>query len=50
MINKIKLENFKCFKYLEIELGALNLFTGLNGMGKSSIIQSLLLLYQSNKQ
>ena len=50
MINKIKLENFKCFKYLEIELGALNLFTGLNGMGKSSIIQSLLLLHQSNKQ
>jgi predicted ATPase len=50
MINKIRLQNFKCFKDLEIELGSLNLFAGLNGMGKSTVIQALLLLRQSCKQ
>jgi predicted ATPase len=50
MIERIRLSNFKCFEKLDLRLGALNLFTGLNGMGKSTIIQALLLLHQSNKQ
>lgn len=50
MIKKLLLENFKCFKHLEIELKRLNFLTGLNGMGKSTIIQALLLLRQSYKQ
>ena len=50
MINKIKLENFKCFKNIEIELSALNLLTGLNGTGKSTITQALLLMRQSYAQ
>lgn len=47
MITRIKIENFKAFKEAEINLTNLNLFTGMNGMGKSTFIQSLLLLRQS---
>ena len=47
MITKIKLKNFKVFKEGEFDLAPLTLITGINGMGKSSIIQSLLLLKQS---
>ena len=47
MITKIKIKNFKAIRDLEIELSGLNIFTGLNGMGKSTLIQSLLLIRQS---
>jgi len=47
MIRFIRMENFKCFEKQEIELGALTLLSGLNGMGKSTILQALLLLRQS---
>jgi predicted ATPase len=47
MITRIRIRNFKAFKEAEINLSSLNLFTGMNGMGKSSFIQSLLLLRQS---
>lgn len=47
MIKTIDLENFKCFKNESINFGNLTVLTGLNGMGKSSLIQSLLLLRQS---
>ncbi|MXV51977.1 DUF3696 domain-containing protein [Pedobacter sp. HMF7647] len=47
MITRVLMQNFKAFKEAEINLTALNLFTGLNGMGKSSFLQSLLLLRQS---
>lgn len=50
MINEIKLENFKCFRKADLKLKTLNLFSGLNGMGKSTIIQSLLLTRQSFQQ
>ncbi|MFZ1808175.1 MAG: DUF3696 domain-containing protein [Cyclobacteriaceae bacterium] len=46
MLRNIRIKNFKAFKEAEITLGNLNLFTGLNGMGKSSFIQVLLLLRQ----
>lgn len=49
MITKIKIENFKSLKSLEILPKSLNLFMGVNGMGKSTVIQSLLLLRQSMK-
>lgn len=48
MINKLYLDNFKCFRSLELNFGSLNVLTGINGMGKSTIIQSLLLLCQSS--
>jgi predicted ATPase len=47
MLTKITLHNFKCFKELELPLSNLNVFTGLNGMGKSTVLQSMLLLSQS---
>ena len=47
MLERIKLENFKCFESQEIPLGSISILTGLNGMGKSTVLQSLLLLRQS---
>lgn len=47
MISEIRLTNFKCFKKITLPLKMFTLLTGLNGMGKSSVIQSILLLRQS---
>ncbi len=47
MISKIELKNFKAFEDEEFKIAPLTLITGINGMGKSSIIQSLMLLKQS---
>ena len=47
MLRKIKLSNFKCFQSLELNCAPLTLLCGLNGMGKSSVIQALLILRQS---
>lgn len=48
MIHQITIKNFKAFKEETIELSNLNILTGINGIGKSSFIQSLLLLRQSH--
>jgi predicted ATPase len=48
MINSIEIKNFKSIKKKFFPLGNLNLLMGLNGMGKSSFIQTLLLLRQSD--
>lgn len=48
MITRIAIRNYKAFRDAEISASPLNLFTGMNGMGKSSFIQGLLLLRQSN--
>lgn len=50
MINLLYLKNFKCFKDQHFELKNLTILIGLNGSGKSSVIQSLLLLRQSYQQ
>lgn len=47
MITSIRLSNFKCFRTLSLELGALNVFAGMNGAGKSTVMQSLLAIRQS---
>ena len=47
MLQQIVLENFKCFDALKVACAPLTLLCGLNGMGKSSVIQSLLVLRQS---
>lgn len=47
MINRLKLKDFKIHSNLEIQLGNMTILTGQNGMGKSSVMQSLLLLRQS---
>lgn len=47
MINSLSVKNFKCFEDIKIELKNVNIFTGINGMGKSTIIQAVLLSMQS---
>ena len=48
MINKFALKNFKCLKDTgSLELGRINLLTGINGKGKSSFLQALIVLSQS---
>lgn len=44
MINKLTIDNFKCFDKVNIDLKNLNVFCGTNSSGKSSAIQSLLLI------
>lgn len=47
MIQRLQLTNFKCFEELDLACAPLNLLCGLNGMGKSSVMQALLVLRQS---
>ncbi len=47
MIKEIKLKNFKVFEDESFNIKQLTLITGVNGMGKSTLIQSLLFLKQN---
>lgn len=47
MISNLKLCNFKLHNNTELTIKGLTILTGMNGMGKSTIIQSLILLRQS---
>lgn len=47
MLTQIKLQNFKCFNDLSVPLSPLTILTGFNAAGKSTTLQSLLLLSQS---
>lgn len=49
MITKVTLKNFKSIKDKSFPLRNLNVLLGLNGQGKSTFIQSLLVLRQSDK-
>lgn len=46
-LEKIKLKNFKCHKNFETDLKKLNILTGSNAAGKSSLVQALILAYKS---
>jgi len=50
MITELHIQNYKSHKNTRLPLKALTLLTGVNGSGKSSVIQSLLLLRQSYKR
>ncbi len=50
MIRLLHLQNFKCFENQPLDFRPLTLLTGLNGTGKSSVLQSLLLLRQSYQE
>lgn len=50
MITSLRIQNFKAFRDQSFSLGRLNLLAGLNGSGKSSLLQSLLILRQSADQ
>ena len=47
MLRKIGLQNFKCWKELDIDLAPITLFFGSNSSGKTTILQSLLMLKQT---
>ena len=46
-IEKVKIENFKSLKNIDLMLANLTLLTGVNSSGKSSFIQTLLFLKQN---
>ncbi len=46
MITSLELGNFKCFRKELVPLNRLTLLSGVNGAGKSSVIQALLVLRQ----
>jgi predicted ATPase len=48
MITQVNIKNFKALRNADIALANLCVFTGINGMGKSSFIQALLLLRLSH--
>lgn len=48
MINTVKLNNIKCFSEQEFTLTNLNILAGVNGVGKSTVIQTLLLVFQTD--
>lgn len=47
MITEVDIKNYKIHKDTWLDLSRLNVFTGMNSSGKSSVIQSLLLLRQN---
>jgi predicted ATPase len=47
MLDALHLASFKCFETLDLPLGTLTVLSGINGGGKSSVIQSLVLLAQT---
>lgn len=48
MISSLSLRNFKAFKFAEIQLKSLTILSGLNGSGKSSVMQAISALRQSS--
>ncbi|MDT0443590.1 AAA family ATPase [Streptomyces johnsoniae] len=47
MITSLRIKNFKCFANAAFTLRPLTVLTGLNGAGKSTVLQSLLLARQA---
>ena len=50
MLTQLDLRNFKCFELLRLPLGALTLLSGTNASGKSSVLQSLVLMHQTMRE
>lgn len=49
MINKINIENFKCYEKIEFDTSKITLLTGANSSGKSSLLYSILGAIQSRE-
>jgi predicted ATPase len=47
MISSLSIRNFKCFREQSFDFGKLNIFCGANGVGKSSVVQSLLIIREA---
>lgn len=50
MIERLELQNFKCFHRLGLPLAPLTLLSGSNASGKSSVLQALVLLHQTIRE
>ena len=50
MITQLDLHTFKCFKELHLPLAPLTLLSGGNASGKSTVLQSLVLLHQTMRE
>ena len=50
IIERIALKNFKCFEALDLRMAPLTLLCGLNGMGKSTVIQAVLAWHGSRRE
>jgi predicted ATPase len=49
MLDELIARNFKCLDDVRLPLKPLSVLAGLNGMGKSTVLQALLLLHQSHQ-
>lgn len=49
MINKVNIENFKCYEKIEFDTSKVTLLTGANSSGKSSLLYSILGAIQSRE-
>jgi len=47
MLKRICFDNYKCLSGKDFDLSKVNVFTGYNGRGKSSVMQAILMLSQS---
>jgi predicted ATPase len=50
VLEQLELRHFKCFEKLDLPLGHLTLLSGANASGKSSALQSLVLLHQTIRE
>lgn len=50
MLSQVNLNHFKCFSLLKLPLANLTLLSGSNASGKSSVLQSLVLLHQTIRE
>lgn len=50
MLTQLDITHFKCFDLLRLPLGPLTLLSGSNASGKSSVLQSLVLLHQTMRE
>lgn len=50
MIERLHIRNFKCFEELSLPLAPLTLLTGFNAAGKSTVLQTALLLAQALRE
>ena len=48
MLNSIKIQGVKCFREADIKFSNFTLLAGKNSTGKSTVIQSVLALYQDS--
>lgn len=50
MLKRLDLKHFKCFELLRLPIAPLTLLSGANSSGKSSVLQSLVLLQQTMRE